>query len=146
MESANKNVHVFSNNFASLSYDERVVWVVAQCSCPTNKEFSLLVHECEIMYKSLHEQFILAMDLRKMHKIDVYQALQWMAMFFRVMPITKQHLHCTCLCFTHDLQEHVQKFLDLYHPVKPFYTFNDYEQFMKHIRLFQPALKRCEER
>ena len=118
----------FSNNFASVTYEESVIWVNALQSTPTNREFSDLVQECEAMYNLMRSPFILAMDLRKMHKLDVFQAVQWMAMFFRVMPITKQHLQCTCVCFAPSLQEHVQKFLDLYHPVKPFYTFTDYKQ------------------
>ena len=117
------------NKFAEVSVDSGIIRVVVLRSDPLNDEFSRLVNECEKKYMSRQSEFVLAMDLRKMNQLDLFQSLQWMAMFFRVMPVTKQYLRCTCICFTPELDAHVREFLKLYNPVKPFHTFHDYGDF-----------------
>lgn len=125
----------FLNEFASVFYDhtEGVFWVIALRPAPFDGEFSEIVQNCEIMYNRVRDKFILALNLRKMEKIGVGEALQWMAMFFRVMPITKEHLRFTCACFDGKLQEHVDKFLELYNPVRPFHTFSDEDEFKEYV-------------
>lgn len=124
---------VFSNKFASVTYDGSVLSVVALRPRPADREFSEFVRHCEMIYETVRDKFILALNLQKMHKLEIGEALQWMAMFFRVLPITKQHLRFTCACFDAKLQEHVDKFLDLYNPIKPFYTFCSEEELRAYV-------------
>ena len=90
-QACQKNMPAFLNKFASASYDhtEGVFWVIALRPAPSDGEFSEIVQNCEIIYNRVRDKFILALNLRKMEKIGVGEA-QWMAMFFRVMPITKE--------------------------------------------------------
>ena len=117
------------NKFAQMSVDSGIIRVVVLRSDPINDEFSRFVDECEQRYMSCQSEFVLAMDLRKMRPINLFQSLQWMAMFFRVMPVTKKYLRCTCICFKPELYAHVREFLKLYNPVKPFHTFHEYSKF-----------------
>ena len=117
------------DRFANLTVKSGIFTVVVLRSTPKGDEFSRLVNDCENIYMSFRSEFVLAMDLRKMSQIDIFQSLQWMAMFFRVLPITKQYLRFTCICFTPELDAHVREFLKLYNPIKPFYTFHKYNEF-----------------
>lgn len=121
--------HSMDTRFAEVEVHSGIIKVVVLRSKAVNGEFSKLVDECERMYMSFQSDFVLAMDLRKMSQLDIFQSLQWMAMFFRVMPVTKKYLMCTCICFTPELDAHVREFLKLYNPVKPFHTFHDYAEF-----------------
>lgn len=122
------------NKFAEVTVDTSSMRVTVLRSKSRNDEFSKLVDDCEKMYMSFRGEFVLAMDLQKMSQLDVFQSLQWMAMFFRVRSVTKKYLRCTCVCFTPELNAHVQKFLDLYDPIRPFYTFHEYNAFQDSVQ------------
>lgn len=98
---------------------------------PAPGEFSALVRECERLYTSQTEHFVLALNLCAMESLHPFDALQWMAMFVRVLPTTRAWLVCTCVCFHPVLREAIDMFLRHYDPIKPFHVFDRYDDWME---------------
>lgn len=115
--------------FAEVSYSSRIFTVKVLKRHPRSEEFSSLVSECERLYSTLKQPFLLVFDLREMGLIGPVEVIQWMAMFVRVMPITKKYLHSTFLCVNNSLDEAIRMFLALYNPVKPFHVYHDISDF-----------------
>ena len=119
--------------FASVHIEKNVLWVRVEKAKPDTNEFSQLITNCESIYMNMTTPFVLAMDMRIMDEINIFDAMQWMALFFRVLPITKKLLLCTCLCLNEKLNHGVNEFLKIYNPVKPFYTFHSEKKFLAKI-------------
>ena len=116
--------------FATVCTEGNVLWVRVVSPAPKHGEFSDLVTRCEEMYLCMRRPFALALDLSLMERIHPFDAMQWMAMFFRVMPVTRQFLVMSLICFRDNLSKPVEEFLKLYDPVKPmrlFATVDDLE-------------------
>lgn len=118
-----------TNAFATIKIESNILRVEVQKAKPEGNEFSKLITDCEQTYMSMISPFTLALDMSLMDEISMLHALQWMAMFFRVLPKTRELLICSCICLNKRLDKGVKEFLKLYNPVKPFYTFHKKEKF-----------------
>ncbi len=127
------------DTFANVQIRSNLIRVDVLRARPQGGEFSKLVEKIEMLYMSFRTEFIVAMNLSKISKLEIFEALQWMAMFYRVMPVTKKYLRCTCVCFTPELDAHVQNFLRLYNPIKPFHTFHESGEFENHVESILPS-------
>ena len=118
-----------TDQFASVNIEANVLRIQVQKANPEGDEFATLIDRCERAYMSMKSSFVLAMDMSIMNNINIFDALQWMAMFFRVLPMTEKLLICTCLCLNEKLDNGVNEFLKLYNPIKPFYAYHDKDEF-----------------
>ena len=111
--------------FAEISFKKQVLFINVIKKNPVNDEFSDFVDECEKLYTSLCQPFILVFDLSFMGLIGPVEVYQWMTLFFKVKHITEQYLKCTVVCMNDNLREPVNMFLKLYNPIKPFHVLYD---------------------
>ena len=121
--------------FASVSTFPHLICITVNRPKPRDGEFSSLVTECEEVYKGYNQPFVLGLNLHCMDTMHPFDALQWMAMFFRVIEITKKHLICTCIHASPVLDDAINGFLNIYDPIKPFYCFQTSEAF--HAKILQ---------
>lgn len=113
---------MYGQMFARVDHEPQILRITVINERASDGEFSRLIESAEEAYRSRGHPFVLLLDLTRMNQIPLPQAMAWIDLFHRVMPITRERLICTCLCFRDDLvRAAVQLFLALYNPVKPFF-------------------------
>lgn len=111
--------------FATVTATDRLLSIEVQQPCCTDAEFAAFADHVADVYEGMPCGFVLHMDMMRMQRLPLAQAMKWMTMFHRVLPVTRERLVCTCVCFDDPLvRVSADLFLQFYHPVKPLHMFD----------------------
>jgi hypothetical protein len=121
--------------------DHRLELCVLQPSC-SDTEFSDFADRVAEVYVSMPPNFVLSIDMMKMNRLPLQQAMKWMTMFHKVSDVTKERLVATCICF-HDplVKISTDLFLTFYNPIKPLHIFESSEECEDQAKKIVATLK-----
>lgn len=108
-------------------HDQHLCIRVTKPACGDN-EFHRFADTVAETYVKMPHGFVLSIDMMKMERLPLNQALKWLTMFDKVSEVTKERLVATCICFNDPLVKiSTDFFLNFYNPIRPLYIFDSTE-------------------
>ena len=128
--------------WADIKLHKSTMQICVNQNPPSDKEFKEFLKIWENLYQEINSTFVMAINFRDMDEISTFQAMDFIGLFFRVLPKTKEFLSCTIVCLNDKLKDASDIFLKLYNPSRPYYVFFDHDEFNESVKTHRRELKK----